>query len=258
MVQTFCTRTLQPQDLTVERPQFEVANDGAALLPAIERTQPVIGKGKAAKAKKAVTATPSARISSLHRYRPGAAQRRPGRRSQGSDGEHHHRAPRRNQLVRRVHRPAERQVRGVVLSKEQVSLPVTPSAGSAAAPLNFGGLLAGPFLHHSAADCGFQWMLPLWNSFCSFGRHSRGHFRRSEPPAHHICAGRFSRLSRQCTPYVHACREPLPLPVSQSMPAIPECPNDAFQCLMSCAQATARRDAERARVRSAVTRTARA
>jgi hypothetical protein len=25
---------------------------------------------------------------------------------------------------------------------------------------------------------------------------------------------------------------------------IPECPNDAFQLLMSCAQATARRDAE--------------
>ena len=138
------------------------------------------------------------------------------------------------------------------------SLPVTPSAGSTAAPLRIGGLLAGPFLHHSAADCGFQWMLPLWNSSCSFGRHSRGHFRRSEPPAHHICAGRFSRLSRQCTPYVRACREPLPLPVSQSMRAIPECPNDAFQCLMSCAQATARRDAERARIRSAVTRTARA
>ena len=40
--------------------------DGAALFPAIERTQPVIGKGKAAKAKKAVTTTPSARTSSLH------------------------------------------------------------------------------------------------------------------------------------------------------------------------------------------------
>jgi hypothetical protein len=39
---------------------------------------------------------------------------------------------------------------------------------------------------------------------------------------------------------------------------IPECPNDAFQLLMSCAQATGRRDAERGRVRSAVTRTARA
>ena len=37
---------------------------------------------------------------------------------------------------------------------------------------------------------------------------------------------------------------PLSLPVSQSMRAIPECPNDAFQLLMSCAQATARRDAE--------------
>ena len=120
------------------------------------------------------------------------------------------------------------------------------------------GCSQGTFLHHSSADCGFQWMLPLWNSSCSFEGIRHGHFRRSEPPAHHICAGRFSRLSRQCTPYVRACREPLPLPVSQSMRAIPECPNDAFQLLMSCAQATARRDAERARIRSAVTRTARA
>jgi hypothetical protein len=39
---------------------------------------------------------------------------------------------------------------------------------------------------------------------------------------------------------------------------IPECPNDALQLLMSCAQATARRDAEGGRVRSAKTRTARA
>jgi hypothetical protein len=39
---------------------------------------------------------------------------------------------------------------------------------------------------------------------------------------------------------------------------IPECPNDAFQLLMSCGQATGRRDAERGRVRSAVTTTARA
>ena len=39
-------------------------------------------------------------------------------------------------------RPAERQVRGVVLSKEEGSLPVTPSAGNTAAPSRFGGLLA--------------------------------------------------------------------------------------------------------------------
>ena len=44
------------------------------------------------------------------------------------------------------------------------------------------GCSQGPFLHHSSADCGFQWMLPLWNSSCSFGRHSRGHFRRSSHP----------------------------------------------------------------------------
>ena len=51
-------------------------------------------------------------------------------------------------------------------SKEEGSLPVTPSAGSTAAPLRFGGLLAGPFLHHSTADGGFQWMLPFF-----FGKH---------------------------------------------------------------------------------------
>ena len=68
----------------------------------------------------------------------------PGRRSQGSDGEHHHRGPRRNQLARRAHRRAERQVRGVVLSKEQGSLP--PSAGNTAAPSRFGGLISASFL----------------------------------------------------------------------------------------------------------------
>ena len=41
-------------------------------------------------------------------------------------------------------RPAERQVRGVVLSKEQGSLP--PSAGNTAAPSRFGGLISASFL----------------------------------------------------------------------------------------------------------------
>ena len=43
-------------------------------------------------------------------------------------------------------RPAERQVRGVVLSKEEGSLPVTPSAGNTAAPSRFGGLISASFL----------------------------------------------------------------------------------------------------------------
>ena len=153
-------------------------------------------------------------------------------------------------------RPAERQVRGLVLSKEQGSLP--PSAGNTAAPSRFGELLARALsasflcrLGIPADVLALKFVLQFWKAF-------KRSFPKIEPPAHHICAGKFSRLSRQCTPYVRACREPLPLPVSQSMRAIPECPNDAFQCLMSCAQATARRDAERARIRSAVTRTARA
>ena len=41
-------------------------------------------------------------------------------------------------------RPAERQVRGVVLSKEQGLLP--PSAGNTAAPSRFGGLISASFL----------------------------------------------------------------------------------------------------------------
>ena len=53
-------------------------------------------------------------------------------------------------------RPAERQVRGVVLSKEQGSLP--PSAGNTAAPSRFGGLLARVFYDRFTADWGFQRM----------------------------------------------------------------------------------------------------
>jgi hypothetical protein len=58
-----------------------------------ERTQPAIGIGNAATAKKAVTT----RVSASRDYigtKLGAAQRRPGRQSQVRDGElHHHRAP---------------------------------------------------------------------------------------------------------------------------------------------------------------------
>ena len=116
-----------------------------------------------------------------------------------------------------------------------------------------------------------QWMLPLWNSSCSFGGTGsrsgaleRTRFAPSISRQHsgavtlrraarkgllciisqqtgdssgcsrseiclavlegiqeaisgdrsHPLDGRCSRLSRKCTPYVHACREPLPLPVS--------------------------------------------
>ena len=155
-------------------------------------------------------------------------------------------------------RPAERQVRGVVLSKEEGSLPVTPSAGSTAAPLRISGLLAGPFLHHSAADCGFQWMLPLWNSSCSFGGIRHGHFRRSSHPLTTFALAGLAAFRASAHPtFVHAV-SPSRFQSLSPCGQIPECPNDAFQRLMSCAQATARRDAERARIRSAVTRTARA
>ena len=51
-------------------------------------------------------------------------------------------------------RPAERQVRGVVLSKEQGSLP--PSAGNTAAPSRFGGLLARVFSASFLCRLGFH------------------------------------------------------------------------------------------------------
>ena len=51
-------------------------------------------------------------------------------------------------------RPAERQVRGVVLSKEQGSLP--PSAGNTAAPSRFGGLLARVFSASFLCKLGFH------------------------------------------------------------------------------------------------------
>ena len=94
-------------------------------------------------------------------------------------------------------RPAERQVRGVVLSKEEGSLPVTPSAGNTAAPSRFGGLLA------RVISASF---------LCKLGLHvnvSRTGIRLavlegiqeaiSEDRSHPL-NGRCSRLSRQCTP----------------------------------------------------------
>ena len=67
-------------------------------------------------------------------------------------------------------RPAERQVRGVVLSKEQGSLP--PSAGNTAAPSRFGGLLARVFYasFHSrlgipADVLALKFVLQFWKAF---------------------------------------------------------------------------------------------
>jgi hypothetical protein len=74
--------------------KFELLNDeNLPRFPPRERTQPAIGIGNAATAKKAVTT----RVSASRDYigtKLGAAQRRPGRQSQVRDGElHHHRAP---------------------------------------------------------------------------------------------------------------------------------------------------------------------
>ena len=77
-------------------------------------------------------------------------------------------------------------------------------------------------------------------------------------PAQRIRAGSCSHLSRQCTPKrVHA-PSPFPFQSLSSCGQIPQRPNDALQLATCSAQATAGRDAERGRVRSAVTRTARA
>ena len=67
-------------------------------------------------------------------------------------------------------RPAERQVRGVVLSKEQGSLP--PSAGNTAAPSRFGGLLARVFYASFLCRLGIpadvlalKFVLQFWKAF---------------------------------------------------------------------------------------------
>ena len=152
-------------------------------------------------------------------------------------------------------RPAERQVRGVVLSKEKGSLP--PSAGNTAAPSRFGGLLARVFYASFHSRLGIPAdVLALKFSSCSFGRHSRGHFEGRSHPLNSRCSRLCAGAHPKCVHAVsHSRFQPL-IPCGQ----IPECPNDAFQLLMSCAQATARRDAEGegGRIRSAVTRTARA
>ena len=138
-------------------------------------------------------------------------------------------------------RPAERQVRGVVLSKEEGSLPVTPSAGNTAAPSRFGGLLARVISASFLCRLGFHVdVFPHWNSSCSF----KGIQEAISEDWSRRLNSRFSRLCASAHPKcVHAVspsRFQSLIPCGQ----IPECPNDACQLLMSCAQATARRDAE--------------
>jgi len=153
-------------------------------------------------------------------------------------------------------RPAERQVRGVVLSKEEGSLPVTPSAGNTAAPSRFGGLLARVISASFLCRLGFHVdVFPHWNSSCSFKgiqeAISEDWSRRLNSRCSRLCASAHPK----CVHAVSPSRFQSLIPCGQ----IPECPNDACQLLMSCAQATARRDAERGRrIRSAVTTTARA
>ena len=94
-------------------------------------------------------------------------------------------------------RPAERQVRGVVLSKEEGSLPVTPSAGNTAAPSRFGGLLARVISASFLCRLGFHVdVSPHWNSSCSF----KGIQEAISEDWSRRLNSRCSRLSRQCTP----------------------------------------------------------
>ena len=90
-------------------------------------------------------------------------------------------------------RPAERQVRGVVLSKEQGLLP--PSAGNTAAPSRFGGLLAGVLsasfrsrLGSPAGVPALKFVLQFWKAFVTSHSEDRSH------PLNAFCAGRCSRL----------------------------------------------------------------
>ena len=96
---------------------------------------------------------------------------------------------------------------------------------------------------------------PHWNSSCSF----KG---IQEAISEDWNRGLNSRCSRLCASAHPKCVHAVSPSRFQSLipcGQIPECPNDAFQLLMSCAQATARRDAESGgRIRSAVTTTARA
>ena len=104
----------------------------------------------------------------------------------------------------------------------------------------------------SGVSCG---CFPHWNSSCSFKgiqeAISKDWSRRLNSRCSRLCASAHPKCVHAGSP----SRFQSLIPCGQ----IPECPNDTFQLLMSCAQATARRDAERGRrIRSAVTTTARA
>ena len=89
-------------------------------------------------------------------------------------------------------RPAERQVRGLVLSKEQGSLP--PSAGNTAAPSRFGELLARVISASFLCKLGFH--VDVLALKCSF----KGIQEAISEDRSHPLNSRCSRLSRQCTP----------------------------------------------------------
>ena len=89
-------------------------------------------------------------------------------------------------------RPAERQVRGLVLSKEQGSLP--PSAGNTAAPSRFGELLARVISASFLCKLGFH--ADVLALKCSF----KGIQEAISEDRSHPLNSRCSRLSRQCTP----------------------------------------------------------
>ena len=136
-------------------------------------------------------------------------------------------------------RPAERQVRGVVLSKKQGLLP--PSAGNTAAPSRFGALLAGVFYASFHNRLGIpadvlrtEIRLAVLEGIQEAISEDRSHPLNSR--CSRLCAGAHPKCVHAVS---HSRFQPL-IPCGQ----IPECPNDAFQLLMSCAQATARRDAE--------------
>ena len=91
-------------------------------------------------------------------------------------------------------RPAERQVRGVVLSKEQGSLP--PSAGNTAAPSRFGELLALARVIPASFLCKLGFHVDVLALKCSF----KGIQEAISEDRSHPLNSRCSRLSRQCTP----------------------------------------------------------
>ena len=136
-------------------------------------------------------------------------------------------------------RPAERQVRGVVLSKEQGSLP--PSAGNTAAPSRFGGLLARVFSASFLCRLGFHVDVSRTGIRLAVLKAFKRPFPKIGAAGSTAGAAAFRASAHpKCVHAVSPSRfQPL-IPCGQ----IPECPNDAFQLLMSCAQATARRDAE--------------